>query len=131
MPVMRKPDRTKNSSTPYDPYLVTPTTALSIQLVGRVSPTKWSSRTIRMANPRTPSSTGTCTLRFSNGLDISGRGAPGIAAPGALRGKDRCASTDIGSSVSALARSCNTGQGAGFRNVDGRFHRDRSNNENV
>src|SRR5882724_5758784 len=75
---MRKPDRTKNRSTPRSPYLVTPTMARSIQLVGTICPTKWNTSTIRTAKPRTPSSTGKCPIRRDGGLSLAT--APDTAA---------------------------------------------------
>src|SRR5262252_5170040 len=77
MPVMRKPDRTKNRSTPRSPYLVTPTMACSTQLVGSIWPTKWNNRTIRTARPRTPSSAGRCPPTLGSTL------GPGLAPAGA------------------------------------------------
>ena len=78
---MRKPDRTKNRSTPRSPYLVTPTMARSTPLVGSIWPTKWNTRTIKTAKPRIPSSAGTCPRRLDGRLTLSrAGGAPDIAA---------------------------------------------------
>src|SRR5947209_1681357 len=49
-----------------------PTVTRSIALVGSVSLTKWSSSTIRIAKPRTPSSAGRCPPRSSRGLVFAG-----------------------------------------------------------
>ena len=46
---------------------------------GACQPMKWSSRTIRMAKPRTPSSAGMCPCRLGGGLALAG--AADIAPP--------------------------------------------------
>src|SRR6516225_5903864 len=56
--------------------------ARSTQLLGGTVPTKWNSRTIRMAKPRTPSSTGKCPRRLGRGLSLAGTGS--CAAGGTL-----------------------------------------------
>src|SRR5690348_5117143 len=80
MPVMRKPDRTKNRSTPRSPYLVTSTMMCSTQLVGSIWPTKWNTRTIETAKPRSPSSTGRCPRRSGDVAPLAGDGEPDVAA---------------------------------------------------
>ena len=43
--------------------------------LGGTLPTKWNSRTIRMARPRTPSSTGRCPRRLGPGLALAAAGS--------------------------------------------------------
>jgi 3' exoribonuclease, RNase T-like len=50
-------------------------TAPSTQLVGGTL-TKWNSSTMRMAKPRTPSSTGRCPRRLGRGLALAGKITP-------------------------------------------------------
>src|SRR5262245_34573587 len=63
MPVIRKPESTKNRSTPYRPVLNTSTTSRLILSGGgaysETTHTKWQHITTRIARPRTPSSAGT------------------------------------------------------------------------
>ena len=49
--------------------------ALDPSWLGGTSPTKWSSITIRMARPRTPSSTGRCPRRLGPGRALAGVGS--------------------------------------------------------
>src|SRR5215471_11806357 len=99
MPVMRKPDRTKNRSTPRSPYLVTPTMARSTQLPGSIWPTKWNTRTIRTARPRTPSSAGKCPRRLNGGPALATAGALNVGAALGLEGV-------ITGAYSQIARAC-------------------------
>ena len=67
------------------PVAVTKTMARSTPLVGSILPTKWTSRTMRMAKPRIPSNAGRCPRRSSRGLArrVGIRRVPDIAgAPG-------------------------------------------------
>src|SRR6266700_2915590 len=83
---MRKPDRTKNRSTPRSPYLVTPTMARSTQLLASICPTKWKTRTIVTAKPRSPSSPGRCPRRSITGPRLVTGTAPDTSAATGLVG---------------------------------------------